>query len=124
VTRDLMASHPDYSGPLLASEQIDGTDVFSAFRNGDPVATKVIDNAVELWGMAAANLVSLFNPEMIVFGGGIFGPAVELLDRIRAEARRWGQPIAMEQVRFVASELGADAGLYGAGRLALFPEGP
>ena len=122
VTRDLMASHPDYSGPLLESGQLDGTDVFAAYRNGDPVAIKVIDNAVELWGMAAANLVSLFNPEMIVFGGGIFGPAVELLDRIRAEARRWGQPIAMEQVRFVASELGADAGLYGAGRLALIPE--
>ena len=29
----------------------------------------VLDNAVELWGMAAANLVSVFNPEIVVFGG-------------------------------------------------------
>jgi glucokinase len=69
--------------------------------------------------MAAANLVSLLNPEMIVFGGGVFGPAVKFLDRVRAEARRWAQPIAIEQVEFVASTLGSDAGLYGAARLAM-----
>jgi glucokinase len=56
---------------------------------------------------------------MVVFGGGIFGPAVKFLDRVRAEARRWAQPIAIEQVEFVASALGSDAGLYGAGRLAV-----
>ena len=73
--------------------------------------------------MAAANLVSLFNPEMVVFGGGVFGPAARFVDRIRAEARRWAQPIAIEQVRFVASTLGGDAGLFGAGRLAMFANG-
>jgi glucokinase len=56
---------------------------------------------------------------MIVFGGGVFGPAVKFLDRIYVEAKRWAQPIAIGQVRFVASELGSDAGLFGAGRLAM-----
>ena len=90
-----------------------------AHEAGDSIGIKVLDNAIELWGMTAANLVSLLNPQMIVFGGGIFGPAVKFLDRIRAEARRWAQPIAIEQVEFVASTLGSDAGLYGAGRLAM-----
>ena len=35
--------------------------------------------------MAIANLVSLFNPEKIIFGGGVFGPAVRFLDAIYAE---------------------------------------
>jgi glucokinase len=122
VARDLMASHPEYSGPLLTKEDLDAADIFNALADADSIAVRTIDNAVELWGMAAANLVSLFNPEMIVFGGGIFGPATQFLDRIRAEARRWAQPIAIEQVRFVASELGSDAGLYGAGRLAMLAE--
>ena len=72
--------------------------------------------------MATANLVSLFNPETIVFGGGVFGPAARFLDRIRAEARRWAQPISMQQVSLVASALGGDAGLYGAARLAMDAE--
>jgi len=69
--------------------------------------------------MAAANLVSLFNPETIVFGGGVFGPAARFIDRIAAEAARWAQPIAMTQVRIVATTLGGDAGIYGAARLAM-----
>jgi glucokinase len=97
-------------------------DVFAAYDRDDEIGVKVIDNAIELWGMAAANLVSLFNPEVIVFGGGVFGPALKFLDRIHAEAKRWAQPIAIEQVRFVASGLGSDAGLFGAGRLAMLAE--
>jgi glucokinase len=119
VAHDLMADDPDYDGTLVTTTLINAGHIFDAHAHGDSIALKTIDNAVELWGMAAANLVSLFNPEMIVFGGGIFGPAIEFLDRIKTEAKRWAQPIAIEQVRFVGSELGADAALYGAGYLAL-----
>ena len=119
VALDLMATDTEYDGALLTRSAIDASHIFAAYAEGDRVAVKTLDNAVELWGMAAANLVSLFNPEMIVFGGGIFGPALQFLDRIKTEARRWAQPIAIEQVEFVGSELGADAGLYGAGYLAL-----
>jgi len=69
--------------------------------------------------MAAANLVSLFNPEKIIFGGGVFGPAVPLIPSIRAEAIKWAQPISIKKVSFESSALGNDAGVYGAGYLAL-----
>ncbi len=111
---------PDgYEGRLARADAITGRDVFEAFEEDDPVATHVIDHAVELWGMAAANLVSLFNPERIIFGGGVFGPAVSLLGRIRAEAERWAQPIAMAKVSLVPAKLGGDAALYGAAKLVL-----
>lgn len=122
VARDMMAEHPGYSGALLHVEELAAVDVFNAFEENDVIAVKVIENAIELWGMAAANLVSLFNPEMIVFGGGIFGPATKFLERVRSEAKRWAQPIAIEQVRFVASTLGPEAAVYGAGRLAMMSE--
>lgn len=122
IARDLMNANPDYNGELRPRRMLDAGDIFAAHENADVIAVKVIDNAIELWGMAAANLVSLFNPEMIVFGGGVFGPAAKFLDRIFAEAKRWAQPIAIEEVRFVASELGSDAGLFGAGRLAMTVE--
>jgi glucokinase len=120
VARDVMADDAGYDGPLRqAGKGLSTTDIFDAFERTDPVAERVVENAIELWGVAAANLVSLFNPELIVFGGGVFGPAARFLDRIRAEARRWAQPLAIEQVRFVTSALGSDAQLYGAGRLAM-----
>ena len=73
-------------------------DVFAAYEQGDEVAKEVFAQAIEFWGMASANLISLFNPEKIVFGGGVFGPATQFLDAIAAEARRWAQPIAFERV--------------------------
>jgi glucokinase len=121
VAQDLLRADPSYDGALRKknADHLDAADIFAAHARDDAIALKVIDNAIELWGMAAANLVSLFNPEIIVFGGGIFGPAAKFLDRIRDEARRWAQPIAIDQVRFVVTSLGSDAGLFGAGRLAM-----
>ena len=94
-------------------------DVFIAYDKGDELAKKIISNAIECWGMAVANLVSLFNPEKIIFGGGVFGPALYFLDDIYIEAKKWAQPISIQQVQLQASALGSDAGLYGAGLLAL-----
>jgi len=100
-------------------ESITAHEVFDAWAKNDPLAMQVINKAVQLWGMAAANVVSLLNPEIIVWGGGVFGPAAQLLNRIYEEACRWAQPIAIKQVRFEVSQLGGGAGLYGAGRLAM-----
>jgi glucokinase len=95
------------------------SEVFSAYDRGDSKAVALIDNAILCWGQAAANLVSLFNPDMIVFGGGVFGPAAKFIDRIYEEACRWAQPVSIRQVRFVSTALGDQVALYGAAYLAM-----
>ncbi|MDP3436443.1 MAG: ROK family protein [Bacteroidales bacterium] len=109
-----------YIGELAKypTDSITAHEVFAALKNGDPIAKEVLDVAIEMWGMAAANFVSLFNPEMIIFGGGIFGPASLYIDEIQNEAKKWAQPIAMNQCRFAATSLPDSAGLYGAGAIA------
>jgi len=118
---EYLRSHKDYQGDLTggSDEKITTRDVFTAWQKGDAVAAEIIRRAVEYWGMASANLVSLFNPEKIIFGGGVFGPAVELIAAIRMEAEKWAQPISMRQVSFEPSALAGDAGVYGAGFLAM-----
>ena len=101
------------------SEQLTAHEVFTAYEAGDEIAKEVLLRAVEFWGMASANLISLFNPEKLIFGGGVFGPATQFLSAIAAEAGRWAQPIAFEQVEFAASQLEGEAALYGAAYLAL-----
>jgi glucokinase len=118
----LLLENSLFKGSILQTYpigKITAREVFNAWSKNDPLAVYVIDRAVQMWGMAAANAVSLFNPEIVVWGGGVFGPARQLIDRIYYEACRWAQPIAIRQVRFEASRLDGDAGLYGAGRLAL-----
>lgn len=121
VARELLADDPAYTGALRSGEAdpLTAEEIFQAFERGDPLARRVLEQAVEYWGRATANLVSIFNPEIVIFGGGVFGPAAELLDAIEQEARRWAQPISINNVTLAASQLKGRAGLYGTGRLAL-----
>ena len=107
---------------LYGDETKTSYDVFANYGK-DPIATQILDKAIQMWGMGTANLVSLFNPQKVIFGGGIFGPAVQFIDRIRAEARKWGQPISMRDVKFCPSAVGGDAALLGAAYLGILETG-
>jgi glucokinase len=121
VAKELIGSG-QFSQSILQkkdAEAITAKDIFEAYDKKDLLAIAVINNAVEYWGMAVANLVSLLNPEKIIFGGGVFGPALKFLDAIYDEAKKWGQPVSIRHVQLLGTALGNDAGLYGAGYLAL-----
>lgn len=104
----------DFEHDTLSSEEI-----FEAFFKEDALAICVIEKAIEYWGIASANMVSMLNPEIVIWGGGVFGSGQSLIDQIYLEACKWAQPLAIREVKFEKSLLGSDAGLYGAGYLAL-----
>ena len=121
VAREMIAADPSYNGILKKynNGNPDAVAVFAAFEQEDPLAKQVIAQCVEWWGMAVANLVSIFNPEKIIMGGGVFGPAIPLIPVIYEEAAKWAQPLSIRRVQVVPSKLGAVAGCWGAGLLAL-----
>ncbi len=121
VCRDLLQETTEYRGVLgnLDLGKITSTDVFSAYDEGDGIAREVMRQSIEFWGMGVANLISLFNPEKIIMGGGVFGPGERFIADIKTEADKWAQPISASQVRLEKSALRGDAGIYGAGFLAL-----
>jgi glucokinase len=100
------------------TEKITARTVVEAARRHDPLAGHILDMAVIYLAMGVANIVSLLNPEMIVLGGGLFQASDLLLDPVRREFKKWAQPLAARKVRIELSELGEDAGLYGAAKLA------
>lgn len=120
TARSFLKKDPSYTGELRAivPEKITAPDVFAAYGRYDPLAAGVLDHCIEYWGMAIANLVSIFNPEKIILGGGVFGPGLQFLPRIKAEAEKWAQPVSVYQYRLEGSALGDAAGVYGAGYLA------
>lgn len=122
--RDAVRDNKTYRGLLrqMPISRITTNDVFDVYADNDPIAIMVIRKAIQMWGMGAANLVSILNPEKIVWGGGVFGPAKVFIDDIYTEACKWAQPISIKQVSFVPSKLSGNAGLLGAGYIALHPE--
>lgn len=91
--------------------------VLEAARNNDGVSISVVRDTAKYLGMAAANLVVVADPEMLVLGGIMATAADLLLDPIRTEiARRLPKPM-MEALTIETAVLGADAAAIGAARL-------
>lgn len=70
LARDVLKETKDYNGGLKGKlpDELTAHDIFQAHEENDVVAMRVIRQCVELWGMAVANLVSLFNPQKNHFG--------------------------------------------------------
>ncbi|MFN8239973.1 MAG: ROK family protein [Bacteroidales bacterium] len=117
---ELMEKDKGYEGVLATRDRSNITSevVFSAYDNGDPLAAKTIDICVVYWGMAIANFISIFNPEKIILGGGLFGPASRFIDRIKSEAVKWAQPVSAKTVKIEIASLGSVAAATGAAYLA------
>ncbi len=119
--RDAVKADKNYKGVLSNKpvESITAHDVFAAYEEKDPIAVAVLQKAVQMWGMAAANYVSLLNPQKIIWGGGVFGPASIFIEDIYKEACKWAQPISIKQVEFVHTTVSGNAGLLGAAYLPI-----
>ncbi len=119
--KEMVRADKSYRGELrqMPISRITTRRVFEAFNHGDHIAKAVIDKAVEMWGMATANFVSLLNPEKIIWGGGVFGSARPLVGRIYEESKKWAQPLSIKTVSLEATMLDGDEVILGAAFLAL-----
>ena len=93
--------------------------VAQATEQGDIQAQEIIADAMTYLGVGMASLVNLFNPELIVIGGGLtnmgeglFGPVRRIIDRRALYA-------SAEVVKVVPAQLSHDVGILGAAAVAL-----
>jgi glucokinase len=96
-------------------------DVFAAARAGDRLAAAVVARAMDWLGVGVVNALHLFDPAMVILGGGVTNAGRLVLDPVtRVVAERAMPPF--RQTPIVEAGLGDDAGIYGAAALA-FGEG-
>jgi len=85
---------------------------------GEPRAVQILDGIGRHLGAGIGSLVNIFNPELVVIGGGFAAAGDFILDPAREVVAREGLAGAGERVRIVRAELGTSAGLIGAGLVA------
>lgn len=119
IARDLIYNAPGYDGVLLKKgENLNMQDIFNAYKEQDTIAISILNQAIQFWGMGIANIVSLLNPQKVILGGSLFGPAVQFIGRIREEMSKWTQPYCLKSVSLEPTNLGGSGSLIGAARLA------
>jgi len=117
-TKDAMLAHPecslwqDVKGDLA---QVTGKTVFDS---SDPVALAVVEQYAEYLAEGIVNYVNIFQPEVVVLGGGVSRSADRLIPIIRNAVReRSFARFGKEETRIAAATLGNDAGIIGAALL-------
>ena len=96
----------------------DGTAVVAAARNGDPDAREAMRILGERLGVGIANVVNIFDPELVVIGGGVSVAGELLLDPAKESAARFILPGVGTQTRIELARYGPQAGVRGAALLA------
>lgn len=93
-------------------------DVVRAAEQGDPVAREAVRAVGDWLGIGVANLINLFNPGLLIFGGIMRDVFLGAQPQVRARIAGHVLPVSRERVRLSTAALGDDTTLLGAAELA------
>jgi glucokinase-like ROK family protein len=97
---------------------IDAAQVVKAAVAGDQFSIEILEEAGRYLGEGVAKLINIFNPELIILGGGVARAQHFILDPVRSTALKQSLVLLNQNVRFTVSELGAKSGALGVARMA------
>jgi len=95
-------------------ESLTAKTIYEEASRGDRLAIEIINETGKYLGIGTANLISCFNPDMVIFTGGMTGMGESLLSIIRHEAQGRTYPAIYERVEIQFGKLGNKAGVIGA----------
>jgi glucokinase len=104
---------------LAAGKEITGGIVTELAHAGDPAAVGVMTQIGRRLGYGLVGVVNVFNPELIVIGGGAIAAGELLLGPAREVVAERALPPMSEMVSIVPTEYGGESGMLGAALLAL-----
>jgi glucokinase len=97
--------------------QVNARTVALAAEAGIPLARAIIQHAAEALGVGFVNIIHIFNPDMIIVGGGVTQMGPMLMEPALRVVQERAMKAPREAVRIVQAQLGLNVGLIGAGAL-------
>jgi glucokinase len=101
-----------------AGRELDGALVSELARAGDTGALALLRTLGEWLGIGLTSLVNIFNPDVIVIGGGVAGAGELILEPARRVLHERAPALVAEHVAVRAARFGAQAGMLGAAQFA------
>ena len=108
---EISALHRIVEGDL---SRLTAATVYEAAKSGDALARELVRDTATFLGAGIANLLNVFNPDVVVIAGGVTQAGEPLFDPLRAEVRRRAFRPAVDACRIVPGELPGTAGVVGA----------
>lgn len=110
------------STSLQNYESLTSYEVFVEANKGDKVAKEILEKSFTYLGIGVANIITSFDPDMVVIGGGVSKGGQILFDIVQREVDKRCFKTMSEHTKIVPAKLGTDAGVVGAVALAILEE--
>lgn len=110
------------STSLQNYESLTSYEVFVEANKGDKVAKEILEKSFTYLGIGVANIITSFDPDMVVIGGGVSKGGQILFDIVQSEVDKRCFKTMSEHTKIVPAKLGTDAGVVGAVALAILEE--
>nr|MBA2680280.1 ROK family protein [Ktedonobacteraceae bacterium] len=94
--------------------------VAQAAKAGVAVAQRIVASAAEALGVGLVNVIHIYNPEVIILGGGVTKMGAMLLEPAQRIVEERAMRVPRDAARIVMAQLGADVGIVGAGALIYY----
>lgn len=94
-------------------------NIIDAAKSGDTLAMELLEDAAVNLGVRVAYLVNLFNPEIVIIGGGIEKAGSLFLEPLRRTVRKWAFEEPANIVKIIPAQLGKDAVALGAASVVI-----
>ena len=107
------------SSAMRGGSELDPASIVAHAREEDELALALVDETAQAIGVGVAAALNLLNLDRVVVGGGVALAGEMLLERIVEQTRRRTFPHVFADASFRLAELGADAGVVGAARVAM-----
>lgn len=104
---------------LRQYEKVTSKEVFIEAAKGDKVAEEILENSLNYFGICVANAITIFDPEMVVIGGGVSKGGKIVFDIVNKVVKERCFPVMVENCKILPAALGEDAGAIGAAALAI-----
>lgn len=113
-----LESHASGTALESMSGGLSGEEVLARAKAGDEEMKGLFKQLARGLGVGIANMINIFNPDVVAIGGGVSNAGALLVDPAIEEAKKWTLAAPMREARIVLAELGPEAGVIGAALVA------
>lgn len=110
---EIITSNPTYDQSAIAGKVLDFEHIFKYAQQGDELSIEVRNKCIDVWGAGVVNLIHAYDPEAVIFGGGIMQSADVIVPIIKKKVNKQAWTPSAE-VKIIPSQIPTKSALLGA----------
>lgn len=114
LVKNVKEKYKNKSSDNFQIENVDGKIIFEQVKKGNKEIEEIVDKWIAQIGHGLVSLVHIFNPEIIIIGGGVSSQKELFIDKVKIYVEKNSMTKFSKNIKIKGAKLGNNAGIVGA----------